>query len=151
MFKQYANIVKEQKSEEAQASSRNENKPAKCSVCSDIVDNSRTTLICPETQCNAVSHLQCLANRFLDEENSENLVIPVMGRCPSCGAEMSWIELITSLSNRIHGSKDLKKAKRITKDRTQRIQSNSSGASCDLAVKINPYSDMVSKEHLSEG
>lgn len=146
LSKQYADITKEQKLEEVQISSRKEDESANCSVCSNFVDkNSRTMLACPNTQCGAMSHLKCLASQFLDEENSENLVVPVMGNCPFCGARVSWIELIMGLSNRIHGSKNLKKIK------NKHVQADSKRVYHSLTAKINSYSNVDSIEHSSEG
>ena len=133
-------------------SSCEENKIAKCSVCSDIIDKtSRTTVICSNIQCNAVSHLQCLANKFLDEEHSENLIIPVMGNCPSCRAGTSWTELVTGLSKRIHGFQDFNKTKKITKGKTKQIQADLKKAKHDLVEKISPNNSVVNKEQFSEG
>lgn len=146
LFKQYADIIKEKEKEDVQLSSRKEDNCAYCSVCSNYVDkSSHTMLACPNTQCGAVSHLQCLASKFLDEEHSENLIIPVMGNCPFCGARVRWIELIMDLSNRIHGSKNLRKIK------NKNAQAGSKRVYHNHTTKINSYSNADSVEHLSEG
>ena len=94
---------------------------AECCVCkSNIHKNFRATLVCPQNQCDVKSHMKCLAERFLNDENSENLILPIKGKCPGCRAEITWSDLITGLSKRSYGAEGTGESKRTKSTRSVR-------------------------------
>ncbi|KAL4131110.1 hypothetical protein QTP88_008458 [Uroleucon formosanum] len=48
-------------------------------------------LNCLDPDCQAVTHIQCLAKRFL---GSSDHIIPIDGECPACGTRVLWGDLI---------------------------------------------------------
>ncbi|KAF2871228.1 hypothetical protein BDV95DRAFT_573543 [Massariosphaeria phaeospora] len=88
-------------------------KPCYCRVCRDEIDlPGRTTsthslLICPVGDCSAISHIHCLADKFLVEEGDGKAVIPIEGTCPSCRSPLKWYTLIKELSLRTRGQAEL--------------------------------------------
>ena len=125
---------------------------AKCIVCSnDISPNSCTTLICPHNQCNAKSHMRCLAESFLDKENSENLMVPIKGYCPACEAETTWITLIKYLSRRIHGIAKAKEPKRSKDNNTTRNQAEKGRNNRKPGAEINNLDENIDKQKVDEG
>lgn len=48
-------------------------------------------LCCLDSACKAVTHIRCLAQRFL---GSSDHIIPVDGECPACGIRVLWGDLI---------------------------------------------------------
>lgn len=88
-----------------------------CILCSlQINDQTRTALVCPSGECHAVSHLTCLASSFRRDEGDGSPLLPTCGKCPTCGEMTQWIDLVTELSLRARGDRDiarlLKKPKR---------------------------------------
>ncbi|MCJ1294643.1 Slx4p interacting protein [Xylographa carneopallida] len=63
-------------------------------------------LVCPNDECRAASHVTCLASKFLRGEANRNL-LPVRGNCPSCNLQLQWSRLVTELSLRLRGSKEI--------------------------------------------
>lgn len=62
-------------------------------ICVLCAQNSSTNnlLICLNPNCQAVTHIMCLAQRFLA---SSDHIIPVDGECPACGIRVLWNDLI---------------------------------------------------------
>lgn len=48
-------------------------------------------LSCLDPNCQAITHIICLAERFL---GSSDHVIPIDGNCPACGQNVLWSDLI---------------------------------------------------------
>lgn len=48
-------------------------------------------LNCLDPACQAVTHIQCLAKRFL---GASDHIIPIDGECPACGTHVLWGDLI---------------------------------------------------------
>lgn len=81
----------------------------KCSICKDRLPSSgAATLICPSDGCSALSHLQCLAAHFHQSPGEKEIVVRSSGPCPSCHAETQWTDLVTELSLRMRGEKEIK-------------------------------------------
>ncbi|KAF7898835.1 uncharacterized protein EAF01_008048 [Botrytis porri] len=93
-----------------------------CDICDrDLQHKSGLYTICPNTDCNSITHLTCLSQHFLqgekDEQSSEELV-PVKGMCPGCQMEVRWNDVVKELSLRTRGQKvveKLLKPKRVKK------------------------------------
>lgn len=51
----------------------------------------RDLLYCLDPNCQAVTHIRCLAGRFLGVSDH---IIPIEGECPACGTRVLWGDLI---------------------------------------------------------
>lgn len=78
-----------------------------CVLCSRRIPyDNQTTLVCPHDTCSAVSHLSCLATVFRKIDEPAH-VVPMTGKCPSCRNEVQWIDLMTELSLRARGQREV--------------------------------------------
>jgi len=66
------------------------NKTSICVLCARNCPP-RDLLHCLDPNCQAVTHIQCLARRFL---GSSDHIIPIDGECPACGVRVLWGDLI---------------------------------------------------------
>jgi structure-specific endonuclease subunit SLX1 len=76
--------------------------------------------MCPNEGCEAMGHLDCWGKHALANEE-EGPLIPMECKCPSCGGEVIWGQMIKELSLRRRGPKDVEKLlkkKRRTKKAT---------------------------------
>ena len=81
-----------------------EHKAFKCAICAkDLDPKSAMALMCNQETCRTVSHLTCLATRFVEDEGAKAAVIPVSGKCPGCKEELLWIDLVKELTLRLRG------------------------------------------------
>lgn len=85
-----------------------------CTVCSEDLEHDQGVYaICPAADCEAVSHLTCLSRHFLADEvqtsDAEDLLVPISGLCPSCGAALKWVDLVKELSLRMRGQKEVER------------------------------------------
>ena len=79
-----------------------------CAVCAETMQLSViTTLVCPNENCRSISHLHCLATRFLNEETDGDLVVPANGTCPGCNLKLRWIDLVQEMSVRTRGEREI--------------------------------------------
>ena len=63
-----------------------------CVCCNTSLDIKRQmSLVCSNQECDAISHMDCLSERFLGPGAQE--VIPIQGRCPKCSALLRWVDL----------------------------------------------------------
>ncbi|TVY64319.1 Structure-specific endonuclease subunit slx1, partial [Lachnellula suecica] len=89
-----------------------------CAVCKSSLEHDEGIYaICPNSGCESVTHLTCLSRHFLSNEDLETLV-PIKGTCPSCKAELRWVDVVKELSLRMRGQKEVEKllkAKRVKK------------------------------------
>lgn len=61
-----------------------------CVLCARV-SSMNSLLICINPNCRTVTHILCLAKRFLTPSNH---TIPVDGECPACGIHVLWADLI---------------------------------------------------------
>lgn len=59
-----------------------------CVVCNELIEGK--SLQCLKTNCQAVSHINCLSKRFLEIGE----YVPIEGECPKCGEMFLWGDLI---------------------------------------------------------
>lgn len=79
-----------------------------CAIChSDLEHNAGIYTICSNHGCESVTHLTCLSQHFLEDE--EDALVPVKGQCPTCKAEIRWIDVVKELTLRIRGQKEVEK------------------------------------------
>lgn len=95
-----------------------EDEPIACAVCSnDLGQGKRTALVCPDARCRTASHMSCLADKFLAETGTGDLMVPASGHCPACNAETQWVDLVREMSLRAKGQREvailMKKPKRL--------------------------------------
>jgi hypothetical protein len=104
--------------------------PPTCAICSSLVDitsssstgsgtsdgnGNATSLftVCPHPSCSSISHLRCLAKRFVDEEvddapiSTQEIVLPVQGTCPSCHGSLEWRDIAKEASLRARGKREV--------------------------------------------
>lgn len=80
----------------------------RCAICAeDLSTQDITVLVCPQRNCEAISHMACLATRFLETEKRGLSVIPRAGTCPYCHSELQWIDMVKEMSLRVRGKSEL--------------------------------------------
>ncbi|KAL5117437.1 Slx4p interacting protein [Pleosporales sp. CAS-2024a] len=80
-----------------------------CAVCAERANIATSLiLVCPFESCQAVSHLACLSNKFLDETGDRDALIPIDGTCPKCRGNSTWATMVKELTLRTHGEEELK-------------------------------------------
>ncbi|KAL3423105.1 GIY-YIG catalytic domain-containing protein [Phlyctema vagabunda] len=90
-----------------------------CAICAATLEHDEGIYtICPNMDCNAVTHLTCLGQHFLfnDDDGGEALV-PQSGRCPKCNTQQQWIDIVKELSLRTRGQKEVEKLLKVRKVR----------------------------------
>lgn len=96
----------------------------RCSICAQDTGSQDTTiLVCSQRNCQAISHMTCLAARFLETEKRVLSVIPRAGMCPHCHSELQWIDMVKEMSLRVRGKSELtrlKKKRKVPKKRAQK-------------------------------
>ena len=81
-----------------------EHEAFKCAICAkEMGSKSMTALMCNQEACRTVTHLTCLATRFVEDEGANAAVTPVSGKCPGCKEELLWIDLVKELTLRLRG------------------------------------------------
>ncbi|KAL8653624.1 MAG: hypothetical protein Q9226_003776 [Calogaya cf. arnoldii] len=81
-----------------------------CSVCGDGLELKKSMfLACPSEDCAAVSHMPCLAKKWLQDQPSPESLLPVSGTCRQCTREHHWVDLVKEASIRGRGGEDLAK------------------------------------------
>jgi structure-specific endonuclease subunit SLX1 len=81
-----------------------------CGVCHNRIHTDQgIALTCPNTSCNMISHLKCLANHFLAGDSKKNVLLPIQGQCPRCNHELEWTELVREASLRLRGEEVVNK------------------------------------------
>ena len=104
----------------------------RCDICKAplVLDRELITL-CPHGECRSISHVTCLAEKFLREDPVASLV-PIRGSCPGCKLDTVWVDLMKDLSLRVRGGKEMGK---LLKQRRRR------GTSADQIININSDED----------
>ncbi|OIW30344.1 hypothetical protein CONLIGDRAFT_632406 [Coniochaeta ligniaria NRRL 30616] len=64
--------------------------------------------LCSNNGCEGVGHLSCWSRHMLSEQEDES-IIPVGGRCPKCHGPVKWGDMMTELTLRLRGAKDVDK------------------------------------------
>lgn len=121
-----------------------------CAVCEQSIESKmELVLICPEQECRASSHLNCLAQHFLREELGESLVLPISGRCPQCRSRLRWIDLVKELSLRLCGETQV--ARLIKKPKTRTKKASRRDKTIISAVEENLMNDANCLDHSQSG
>lgn len=90
-----------------------------CVVCRENLHASRDLiLVCPKHDCGTLSHLNCLADRFLENDPADEPLLPSQGVCPCCRTSLDWAELVKDLTLRIRAPEEVEKLLKETKENT---------------------------------
>ena len=65
-------------------------------------------VLCPNGACSSISHVSCLAQNFLHEGSSADIV-PRSGPCPSCKSIIEWTDAMSEMTLRVRGTKEVQK------------------------------------------
>ncbi|ODN81961.1 hypothetical protein L202_02297 [Cryptococcus amylolentus CBS 6039] len=81
---------------------------ARCCRCEKMVDchDQLSFALCPSDRlepCLCITHLQCLAERLLQDSPSGSSLLPHRGSCPCCLEEIEWGEVIRACYGRRDG------------------------------------------------
>ena len=99
-----------------------EHEAFKCAVCAkEMGPNLVTALFCNQGTCRTVSHLTCLATRFVEHEGANAAVTPVSGKCPGCKEELLWIDLVKELTLRLRGERKVVQMMRKPREPSTRV------------------------------
>jgi len=83
-----------------------------CIVCREaIVSGQGLHAICSNEGCEGVGHLSCWSRHLLPapDAGGDGSILPVQGRCPQCNGGVRWGDMMTELTLRIRGQKDVEK------------------------------------------
>ena len=124
-----------------------------CKVCqAQVVPKDELVAVCPQTSCHCISHLSCLATRFLNASGEPDCLVPMHGTCPACETDIQWPVIMQELSLRRRGEKELRTILRRKKkgDNQQRkIESNARDAPRLDAASIMHLDEMDSSDDLA--
>ncbi|KAI7618404.1 hypothetical protein KC319_g19135, partial [Hortaea werneckii] len=120
-----------------------------CNICHQgLPSNGAMTLVCPSEGCSALSHIDCLSNRFLDTSRDGDAMLPTSGNCPECGNKLQWVDLVKELSLRMRGEKEIRalfKKRRRTKKQMDAEASAADDVS-ELSAEDEPMDDFVPED-----
>ncbi|RMZ83997.1 hypothetical protein DV737_g1382, partial [Chaetothyriales sp. CBS 132003] len=65
--------------------------------------------ICPNSDCQTMSHLTCLSEHFLQHATTPGQLVPEQGQCPGCHSPLRWLHLMREVTLRTRGQKEVRK------------------------------------------
>ena len=78
-----------------------------CAVCHHAVHpDKHQLLVCSSETCRSIFHMACLGQHFLSKPHANHIILPRIGSCPTCKAQLSWSQLVRDLSLRTRGAKE---------------------------------------------
>jgi len=87
-----------------------------CTLChTHLEHDAGIYTICPNPDCESVTHMTCLSKHFLGGE--EDTLVPIKGKCPCCQTEIRWIDVVKELSLRMRGQKEVEKLLKVKRKR----------------------------------
>ncbi|KAF4627757.1 hypothetical protein G7Y89_g10394 [Cudoniella acicularis] len=98
----------------------------KCEICHTELEHEHDAglyTICPNTGCESVTHLTCLAKHFL--KGDENAMVPIKGECPNCKVELLWVDIVKELTLRIRGQKEVQRLLKVKRTRKTKAGTSS--------------------------
>ncbi|KZF20319.1 hypothetical protein L228DRAFT_240854 [Xylona heveae TC161] len=128
---------------------------AHCALCRGKLRASNDfILICPKDHCRASSHLSCLSSHFLSTEDDPDTVLPISGTCPSCKAQLQWIDLVKEATLRMRSPKEAEKVIKRSKKKEAQSKTgavaNAATESSALGVLSDLETDVSDSGGLSE-
>lgn len=80
-----------------------------CVICNEHMPPSEGLYaLCSNDGCEGVGHLSCWSRYILPEHEKES-IIPVAGNCPKCHGPVKWGDMMTELTLRLRGAKEVDK------------------------------------------
>lgn len=87
-----------------------------CSLCNiELEHDAGIYTICPSPECDSVTHLTCLSQHFLQNDDDKDALVPMLGSCPKCKTELRWVDIVKELSLRMRGQKEVEKLLKVRK------------------------------------
>jgi len=81
----------------------------KCVVCTGpMATGQGIYALCTNTSCEGVGHLSCWSRHMLPP-NEKETIIPLEGKCPKCQGHVRWGDMMTELTMRLRGAKEVDK------------------------------------------
>ncbi|KAI9778108.1 MAG: Slx4p interacting protein [Peltula sp. TS41687] len=125
-----------------------------CAVCRQRLKRRETSLLatCTSDTCNAVSHLTCLSQHFLDDpatsspDNEEEAVLPTEGPCPDCSQSTRWIDVVKELTLRVRSEKEVEKLLATPRKRGGRRKRTEDSVANEDEVNVPPLSALEQEE-----
>lgn len=91
-------------------------KEGRCVHCDeDMVSGEGLHAMCPNDDCVAMGHLDCWSKHALATEGDAEAMIPRTCSCPSCGGHLRWSDMITELTLRVRGQREVEKLLKVRK------------------------------------
>ncbi|OLN89082.1 Structure-specific endonuclease subunit SLX1 [Colletotrichum chlorophyti] len=91
-----------------------------CVICKEALPHGEGLYaVCPNDGCEGVGHLLCWSRHMLHHEGEQQAVVPVQGRCPQCGGNVRWVDMMKELTLRERGSKEIETLLKNKKRRTK--------------------------------
>ncbi|KAI3317173.1 GIY-YIG catalytic domain-containing protein [Xylariaceae sp. AK1471] len=80
-----------------------------CVICGENLPHDEGLYAtCSNTGCEGTGHVSCWSRHLLGS-NAEEDIIPISGHCPKCEGEVTWGEMMTEMSLRLRGQKEVDK------------------------------------------
>ncbi|KAK7955099.1 GIY-YIG catalytic domain containing protein [Apiospora saccharicola] len=64
---------------------------------------------CTNAGCEGVGHVACWSSYLLGGSGAADEVLPIGGNCPQCDGPVTWGEMMTEMTLRMHGRKEVEK------------------------------------------
>jgi len=81
----------------------------KCVVCKEHMPPGKGLyMLCSNDGCEGVGHLSCWSRHMLSVQEHDK-IIPVAGKCPKCRGPVKWGDMMTELTLRLRGLKEVDK------------------------------------------
>ena len=135
------------------------NEDRKCAICAkNLGQQTAMALVCPQEHCRTMSHMTCLATKFIEDEGAAAAITPISGRCPGCKKELQWIDLIKELTLRARGDKEVTQMMKETKERKIKMPKTKNAAVSQTEAHTvveedvaNPDEDLVEADMCALG
>ncbi|KAF2090699.1 hypothetical protein K490DRAFT_71059 [Saccharata proteae CBS 121410] len=103
----------------------------RCGVCKKAVRPKKVlAVVCPEQDCQTISHLTCLSKHFLLEDRNKDAMIPLEGHCPGCNKRLEWATMAKDLSLRVRGEREVEDLFKVRRQRKAKNGSATAAAAC---------------------
>lgn len=80
-----------------------------CVVCAEhLATGEGVYAACTNTDCEGVGHVSCWSKHLLGPDTADE-VLPISGSCPQCNGPVTWGEMMTEMTLRMHGRKEVEK------------------------------------------
>ncbi|KAM4066558.1 GIY-YIG catalytic domain-containing protein [Hirsutella rhossiliensis] len=93
-----------------------------CLHCGEELESGRGLhAMCPNEECTGMGHLDCWSRHALKGDDDMH-VMPDVCKCPSCGGDVRWGDMVKELSLRVRGAREVErllKKKRAKKDKAE--------------------------------